>query len=106
MATFYRIVETNPPLLEDFLSDAAQGRPPRSETHRHLWDGISVYATAQQARNKAQDYPFLGQFIARLDIPDQAPVRIERTLRRSRGHHTLWGDPAYLLRCVVAVIPV
>ncbi len=106
MATFYRIVQTNPPMLVDFLSDEAQGRPPRSETHRHLWDGISVYATEQQARNKAQDYPFLGQFVARLDIPDQAPVQSERTLRRSRGHHTLWGDPAYLLRCVVAVIPV
>ena len=106
MATFYRIVLTNPPTLVDFLSDEAQGRPPRGETHRYLWDGISVYATAQQARNKAQDYPFLGQFIARLDIPDQASVRSERTLRRSRGHHTLWGDPAYLLRCVVAVIPV
>ena len=106
MATFYRIVEMSPPALGDFLSDKAQGRLPRSETHRRLWDGISVYATEQQARRKVQDYPFLGSFIAQLEIPDQASVRIERTLRRSRGHHTLWGDPAYLLRCVVSVIPV
>lgn len=106
VATFYRIVQTNPPTLGDFLSDKDQGRPVRSGTHRHFWDGISVYATEQQARRKVQDYPFLGSFIAQLEIPDQASLRIERTLRRSRGHHTLWGDSAYLLRCVVSVIPV
>ena len=106
MATFYRIVQTNPPREADFLSDKEQGRTPRSEAHQRLWDGISVYATEQQARNKAHDFPVIGQYIAQLHIPDQAPVRIERTLRRSRGHHTLWADPTYLLDCVVVVVLV
>ena len=64
--------------------------------------GISVYATENQARRKALDYPHLGQQIAVLDIPDEGPNRFERTTR-SRGHHTLWGDAAEIRSCVLAV---
>jgi hypothetical protein len=70
-----------------------------------LWDGMSVWATETQARNKARAYPWLGRYIARLELPPAAPVRWERTLG-SRGHHTLWGQPAVVLACVVSVTPV
>ena len=60
-----------------------------------------MFATETQARNQARDFPLLGSYIARLDVPDDAPVRAERTLR-TRGHHTLWADPQALLRYVGA----
>jgi hypothetical protein len=106
--TVYRIVRNNPPTLADFTSNAAKGLPLRDDSPemRRLWDGISVYATEAQARNKATQFPYLGAYLARLDVPDGAAVRIERTIRNSRGHHTLWGNPADLLRCVVVILPL
>ena len=70
----------------------------------HVWDGISVYRTATQERNKARDHPFLGRFIAELSIPDDAPIRVEKTY--GRGHHTVWGAADILLTLVVSVTPV
>lgn len=105
--TFYRITLTNPPTVDDFASPQSKGRAPRDdnlETQR-LWGGISVFATERQARNQAMDLPLLGSYIAALTIPDDAPVRVERTLR-TRGHHTLWAEPSLLLRCIVSVVPV
>ena len=105
--TFYRIVRSDPPALRDFTSNAARGLPLRDESEemRRLWDGISVYATEGQARNKARQFPYLGRYLARLEIPERARVRVERTIRNGRGHHTLWGDPADLLGWVAAVFP-
>jgi hypothetical protein len=100
--TFYRIAKSDPPTPDDFKSDEALGIPPRDadpETLR-LHSGVSAFATETQARNKARAYPWLGRFIVRLEIPKGAPIAIERTLV-SRGHHTLWGDPTDLLRCVI-----
>ena len=108
MRVFYRVVRSDPPTLADFTSNRALGRvlrDPNPERQR-LWDGISVNATEAQARNRATDYPAMGRWVARLEIPDDAPVRAEPTLPNSRGHHTLWGDPAALLRCVAGVVPV
>lgn len=102
---FYRIVLTDPPTVEDFLSYQVQGRTPATtdpEAFR-LWSGISVYATEAQARRQALAYPFLGPYLARLEIPDTGPIRFERTTR-SRGHYTLWGEPGALLACVVVTI--
>ena len=108
MRVFYRVVRSNPPTLVDLTSNRALGRvlrDPNPERQR-LWDGISVSATEAQARNRAIDYPAMGRWIARLEIPDGAPISAERTLPNSRGHHTLWGEPAELLRCVADVVPV
>ena len=106
MATFHRIVRSNPPTIVDFLSDRERGKPPPPDPAlRYLWDGISVYRTEAQARNKARRFPALGMFLARLEIPEGELVEIERTLS-SRGHHTLWGEPAYFLSRVVRVLSV
>jgi hypothetical protein len=100
----HRIVLTDPPTLADFTSDESMGLPPADDdpSRLRLRSGISVYATENQARRKALDYPRLGEHIAVLDVPNLGPLRFERTTR-SRGHYTLWGDPDEIHRCVVAV---
>jgi hypothetical protein len=111
MATFYRpfhrITQTDPPTREDFMSNEAKGIPLTGNDfdRSRLNDGISVFNTEQQARKRALFYPNLGAYIARLEIPEGAPVRIERTLS-TPGHHTIWGDPDDLLMYVVSVVPV
>jgi len=105
--TFYRIVRTNPPTLADFFSDEARGKPkPTAADKASLHQGLSVYATLAQARRKARGVTVLGRFVAQLEIPDETLVRAERTFSRSPGHHTLWAEPAELLRYVATVQPV
>ena len=113
MATIYRPttlhrITGNPAEREHLLSRDAQGVPAPKDTDeaRRLNAGVSMYATLEQARKKAQAFPFLGDHIACLEIPDDAPVQIERTLPGSRGHYTIWGDPDELLRYVVSIVPV
>ena len=105
-ATFYRIVHADPPPVADLTSAAALGKLPPDddpETLR-LWDGISVYDTVLRAMAKSRRYPWLGRFIAGIEIPDEAPVRIERTTK-SRGHYTVWAEPEQLLAYVAEVLP-
>lgn len=104
LRTLYRIVPTATPARDDFLSDQALGHPPRPD-HPELWDGISTWSSFRQAQRKAQDLPFLGTHVAELRL-DLGQVIIRRTLRSSRGHHTVWSDPDYLLTCVIDVRPV
>ncbi|MDP8923143.1 MAG: hypothetical protein M3O34_09750 [Chloroflexota bacterium] len=100
----HRIVRTDPPTLDDFLSNLARGRPvPDDPEDARVWDGLSVYSTAAQARRKLRTSPVLGSFIAVLRVPLDGSTRIERT--RGEGHHTIWGDPAMLMGLVVAVEP-
>ena len=106
--TFYRIVATNPPTLADFLSDQERGRATledRPEVQR-LRTGRSVYATLAQARRKTRSYPFLGSYIAAVAVADESPLRVERTLRSSPGHHTVWGDAELLLASVLDVVTI
>lgn len=102
--SFFRIVASNPPTVADFMSGAAQGGEPRSNDPDivRLWDGISVYATMLQARRKARGAPYLGQFIAEIAIPANAPARFERSL--GRGHFTVWADPHDILNWVISVV--
>lgn len=105
--TFYRIVRSNPPTLNDFKSHSELGIPALDDDPEHLRmrEGISVHATEAQSRAKARSRPWFGRFIARLVIPDDGSLEWARTAG-GRGHHTLWGDPAQLLAYVVEVIPV
>ncbi|MDQ3700171.1 MAG: hypothetical protein M3442_04530 [Chloroflexota bacterium] len=59
--TVYRIIRADPPTLVDFTSAAVLGRPaPRNSERARLHDGLSVFNTERQARNKANDLPALG----------------------------------------------
>lgn len=102
----YRIVQSDPPTISDLTPNDRRGRSQRDLTpeETRLLSGISLYATEAQARRNAKKYPRLGRYIAVVSIPDEAPVRVERT--RGPGHHTIWGDPEYLLNCVVQVAAV
>jgi hypothetical protein len=103
----YRIVLTDPPSHADFLSEASRGitRRVRPEYER-LRSGVSVFDTEERARQRAAKWPWLGGFIAELDLPDEGgSIRYERTTD-SRGHYTLWGQPEDLTGRVVRVVRV
>lgn len=105
--TFYRVTRSNPPALQDFLSNTAKRRRPPAddpETLR-LWDGISVYDGEVHARRKARQIPAIGSFIATVQIPSGGPIHYEQTTS-DRHHFTLWGDAAYLLARVISVASV
>lgn len=101
---FYRIVKTDPPTLDDFKSYRELGIPARTDDPEvlRMREGISVYATETQARNRSRAVPHLGRYVAMLEIPDSAAITHRRT-GDSRGHHTIWGDAADVLACVVFV---
>lgn len=98
----YRVVRTNPPTIQDFLSNLELGREtPVDPEMAELWDGLSVQSTLAQARRRSRISPMLGRFIAAVRVPTDGSIRFERT--RGEGHHTLWGDAADLLARVVSV---
>lgn len=106
--TLYRIVQHNPPTIDDMRSyHELSVQPFRDDAEtRRLMQGISLYNTVQQACNQAASAPRLGgRFIAELRIPSDAPVTIERT-GTQRGHHTLWGSPDGILGYVSRVFPI
>lgn len=107
-SAYFRIVWTNPPSLNDFLSNAAKNIPvPRRDSEvERLWSGISVYRTAAQATRKGRGLPWLGNaYIAEVRIPLDGTIHVERTTA-SRGHFTIWGMPDTMLANVVRVYPI
>jgi hypothetical protein len=93
-------------LERDFRSFAAQGRLPRHEEPdvRRLWDGVSVYDSAEHLRRLVRNRPHLGTFVAELTVPDDGSIRYEKT--RGAGHYTIWASAAELRGSVVDVTPV
>ncbi|MHB8618836.1 MAG: hypothetical protein ACYDAG_04560 [Chloroflexota bacterium] len=104
--TFYRLVLSNPPTVMDFMSATALGRQPLPDDLelRRLANGVSVFATETQARQKARQYPWLGAYVSEVEIPYDGPISIEKTV--GRGHHTLGGTREQLAACVVATRPL
>lgn len=104
---FYRIVETDPPTVRDFLSQKARGRPLRFRTARalRLWEGVSVYRSRDEAAALAGRSPQLGAFVAEIRVPNDGSFRYELD-SGPHGHCTIWGDAASLLALVVSVRPV
>ena len=105
--TFYRLVRTDPPTIEDFKSHRELGIPSLDDDPEHvrMRAGISVHLTEAQSRAKARSRPWFGRFIARMQFANDGMVHWERT-GGGRGHHTLWAEPAVLLSCTVEIIPV
>ncbi len=107
--TFYRIVWADPPGIEDFESHQQRGvelRDLRPETAR-LHSGVSMYRTLSLARRVARKRPpWMGAgHIARVTIPLDEDVRVERTTR-SEGHYTVWCEASRLLSWVDDVVLV
>jgi hypothetical protein len=108
--TFFRIVKTTPPTRRDFASNQEKRGDPRPHLPQHLrrlWNGLSIHATEAQSRRQARENPWLGRYIAELQIPDHPlrPMRWERTVPSNEGHYTLWGDADELLNYVTRVVP-
>jgi hypothetical protein len=101
---FYRLVRESPPTVQDFLSNAAQGRTLASSDAelQRRWEGISVFDSLERARQHARRRPELGRFIAELWVTEGMAVDYERT-GNTRGHYTLWGEPDIIRQCVVGV---
>jgi hypothetical protein len=57
----------------------------------------------EQARALEANSPWLGSFIAVLEIPDDSGVTTWLDSGRN-GHCMIWGDPARLLGFVIAVV--
>lgn len=80
LRVFYRIVRTNPPTLNDFLSHAMRGEVPRrplSARERDRWRGVSHYSTPDAAYSAARQFPSLGRFVAAVALPKDVQIRIE-----------------------------
>jgi hypothetical protein len=59
-------------------------------------------ATRQSAAIRVQVSPWLSEFVAEIEIPVGARVRIQQTTR-DPGHYTIWADATDPLSWVVAV---
>lgn len=107
--TFFRIVWTDPPAIEDFESHQLRGvelrdlRPETAQWH----SGVTMYRTLSLARKVARKRPsWMGSgHIARVTIALDEDVRVERTTR-SEGHYTVWCEASRLLSWVDDVVLV
>jgi len=105
---YFRIAKSDPPTVDDFVSNAAQGKriPAHLPPDLHwLWGGISVYSSLDFAVRTAARSPRLGRFLATLDFDLSASVRWKQTTPNI-WHYTVWGEPEELLKCVVNVNPI
>ncbi|MDP9359058.1 MAG: hypothetical protein M3R02_28010 [Chloroflexota bacterium] len=105
--TFYRVIPQVEPTANDFLSDKELGEPPPASNdpiELRMWEGVSFNNSETQARIKATDLPFLGAYVAVVEIEGANPVITYKRTGKSRGHYTLWGNAGEMVRCVVRVI--
>jgi hypothetical protein len=105
--TFYRIVKTNPPTLQDFMSFEELGRRPRDPNDPEVlrrWDKVSVWEDERRAREWARRLPRLGAYIARLDIPDTSQLTAEAS--GPAGHYSLAATAMELQQYVTSVVPI
>ncbi len=104
----YRIVGSDPPTVDDFKSNHELGKPirPRSPeaAYRMVWYAVSVFERFEQAEALAQRFPKLGDFVATARLePDQG---FSYALWGSRGHMSVWGDPAGFLGAVADTVAI
>lgn len=103
--SFFRLVETDPPTREQFLSYFDRGLTPPDAPPRQidLHKGVSMFETEEQARKLALEVTKPYDYIAEVAVPHG--VRAERQGRRA-GHHNVYAAPDDLLSWVVRVVRV
>jgi hypothetical protein len=103
--SLFRLVETDPPSREAFLSAYELGRTPPGSSPRQVavHKGVSMFETEEQARRLAAEQRRKYDYIAEVAIPEG--VRVERQGHRE-GHHNVYVPADDLLRWVVRVVPV
>ena len=106
---FYRIVKTDPPGSDDFLSQYQQnrrlsdsnirrGRATQCETM-----GLSVFADESDAAERIRRYPRIGRRLARLTL-GPASGKILPTPRDDNSHHTWWLPDGYDATGIATVV--
>jgi hypothetical protein len=104
--TFYRIVKSAPPTLQDFMSFQELGKQPRNPDDPEVvrrGDKVSVWGEEQRAHQWARLHPRLGRYIARLDLPDASTVPAEAS--GPAGRYSLAATAEELRRYVTSVVP-
>jgi len=101
--TFYRIIKSQQAMPDDFRSQKALGAVLRSTSPEAIeaYDGVSVFATAAQARaaNALPRKP-IGTHLATLTIADallmgnDPAIRVKRTFANREGHRCVTGIEA------------
>jgi len=86
----------------DFLSYWDLGKRPRPYTPKgeEAYKGVSAFDTEEHARANALKHG-LGPLLARLEIPDGAPIRVTPVRNLLTGHQNLYGAPSDMLSCIV-----
>jgi len=108
--TVYRIVRSDhrddPVLLNSLRSNyELSGEPRKVErawTAIHM--GISTYSVEESARQTAQTFPKLGDYIAQISLRPGRGINWASTGHPL--HLTVWADPVKLLDAVVDIQPV
>ena len=88
---FWRVVKSNPPTIDDFLSYKRLGRPFRGNPARiREWDALSVFDELDIAveflRHGGSRH---GAFLARLVVPDELDLAIEQT-GANKNHYSIF----------------
>jgi hypothetical protein len=105
--TYYRIVKSDPPTLQDFMSLAELGQRPRNPNDPEVirrWDKLSVWGEEQRAHEWARLHPRLGAYIARLDLPDASTISVESS--GPTGHYSMAATASELWQYITLVVPV
>jgi hypothetical protein len=102
---FYRILVSPVPSIRDFMSNEELGISPRrplSRREQDRWRGVSHMDSLRSAAKRIDASPWIGAYIAEIEIPIGQEIRIEQT-SQDRNHFTLWADAGDLLSWVVSV---
>jgi hypothetical protein len=97
----YRVTKNDPPTPDDMKSHWDVGKRPSRKQDEDAYKEVSTFETAEAAAAKARARN-LGDYIAELEVPDQAI----RSRARS-GHVGLYGmTPEELLGCIQSILRV
>jgi hypothetical protein len=95
----YRAVKA-PRGAEDFRSPKAQGRKLKNLSLARFFDGVSFWDEPDLAKQQADQWPNMGEYIVAVEIPEGVPA--EETMRP--GHYTVWAEAeelaAWVVQCV------
>jgi hypothetical protein len=100
--TAYRLVHSDPPAPQDFLSDREARRRPGREA-MILYFGVSMASNPERLQDLRKDFDRLGDWIAQLHLEAGSGFWYAPT--HNEHHVTVWGLPKALTRAVVAVWP-
>jgi hypothetical protein len=103
----YRAIRKRQARLGDFWSDFAHGEEPfPSQLKQPIrWTGISTFSDLNRAEANAIAFG-RGNFLAQLNIPDDADALVTQTGRRDPTLHSVMATPSTLLSFVAQVLPM